>query len=397
MKNLLLKFISLLLISNFVFAQDAQTVTATGFGAILAGDMVKAREDAINDALRKAVEQVVGLMIDSRTVTENFMLLEDKIYTKTAGYVQSYKEISSTTRPDNSLEVTVEAIVKTGDLKNDLDGILTTLRREGMPRTMVLVKEENIGQNQWHITSDLNTAETAIMNTLMGYGFPFVDASTSRNNIEKDAVMAAINGDAGAAAAIAKRSGAEILIVGSAKTTVTQLAMMKSSGMKTCSANMNLRVIRADDAVVIATSSARGVAAHIDELTGSSQALEKASNQAATELKDKIIEKFRENQYAHRQIQLQVLNISSFSQLSTIKNSLPYYIRGVKNIYQRNFENGSALFDIEISQTAETVASELSSKTIEGINLEIVGVTQNKVIARIAQENQKTGEEGGVN
>ena len=159
---------------------------------------------------------------------------------------------------------------------------------------------------------------------------------------------------------------------------------------------MNLRVIRADDGVIIATSSTRGVAAHIDELTGSSQALEKAAQQAGNDLKDKIVEKFRKNQYENRQIQLQVLNITSFDQLNTLKNSLPYYVRGVKNIYQRSFEAGTALFDIEITQKAETVASELSSKNIEGINLEIIGVTQNKLTARIVSESKQVNQEGGM-
>ncbi|MCK5347242.1 MAG: hypothetical protein KAR20_27725, partial [Candidatus Heimdallarchaeota archaeon] len=328
MKKLIKSCLLVFLCVLFSFGQDAQTVTATGFGAILAGDVVKATEDGTNDALRKAVEQVVGTIIDSKTITENFMVLEDKIYTKTTGYVQSYEVISTNKRVDNSLEVTVRAIVKTSDLKDDLSGIITTLRREGMPRTMVLIKEENYGQNTWRITTDMNTAETALMNTMMGYGFPFVDARTVRANIQKDALQAALSGDANAAAAIAKRSGAEILIIGNAKTTVTQLQMMKSSGMKTCSANMNLRVVRADDAMIIATSSTRGVAAHIDELTGSSMALEKASQQSGNDLKDKIIDKFRTNQYEQRQIQFQVLNITSFSQLNTLKNSLPYYIRG---------------------------------------------------------------------
>lgn len=393
MKKLMKCYLVVLLGILFLYGQDAQTVTATGYGAILAGDVVKAREDGTNDALRKAVEQVVGTIIDSKTITENFMVLEDKIYTKTTGYVQSYEVISTNKRVDNSLEVTVQAVVKTTDLKNDLSGIITTLRREGMPRTMVLIKEENYGQNTWHLTTDMNTAETALMNTMMSYGFPFVDAATARANIEKDALQAALAGDANAAAAIAKRSGAEILIIGNAKTTVTQLPMMRSSGMKTCSANMNLRVVRADDAVIIATSSSRGVAAHIDELTGSSLALEKASQQSGTELKDKIIEQFRTNQFEQRQIQFQVFNITSFNQLNTLKNSLPYYVRGIKNVYQRSFESGSALFDIEITQKAETVASELAAKQIEGINLEIVGVTQNKLTAKIVTE-QQTDQQG---
>ncbi len=379
MKTILI-LLSIIMIAN---GQDPNTVTATGFGAILAGDMVKAKEDGTNDALRKAVEQVVGTIIDSRTVTENYMLLEDKIYTKTTGYVQNYEILSTQKRVDNSLEVTVRAIVKTSDLKDDLEGIITTLRREGMPRVMVLIKEENFGHSRWHYSTEMNTAETALMNSMIGYGFPFVDAATAKANVKQDALMAALSGDAGAGAAIAKQNGAEILIIGNAKTTVTQLPMMRSSGMKTCSANMNLRVVRADDAMIIATSTSRGVMAHIDEMTGSSMAMEKASEKSAEELKNKVIEKFRKNQYEQRQIQFQVTNITSFDQLNTLKNSLPYYVRGVKNIYQRSFGAGSALFDIEITQKAETVASELSSKNIEGIDLEITGVTQNKLTARI--------------
>jgi hypothetical protein len=393
MKKHIKSIILVLLCMMYGYGQDAQVVTATGFGAILAGDVVKATEDGTNDALRKAVEQVVGTIIDSKTVTENFMVIEDKIYSRTTGYVQSYEVLSTNKRVDNSLEVTVRAVVKTTDLKNDLEGIITTLRREGMPRTMVLINEENYGQSRYQYQSGMNTAETALMNTMMGYGFPFVDAATVKSNIQKDALQAALAGDANAAAAIAKRSGAEILIIGNAKTTITQLPMMKSSGMKTCSANMNLRVVRADDAMIIATSSSRGVAAHIDELTGSGLAMEKASQQSATDLKDKIIEKFRTNQFEQRQIQLQVLGITSFDQLNTIKNSLPYYIRGVKNIYQRHFEAGSALFDIEITQKAESVASELSTKEIEGIDLEVVGVTQNKLTARIVTEKAGQGGE----
>lgn len=384
--KVIMVFLSICMIVN---GQDDKTVTTTGFGAILAGDMVKAKEDGTNDALRKAVEQVVGTIIDSRTVTENFMLLEDKIYSSTSGYVQSYEVLSTQKRVDNSLEVTVRAIVKKTDLKNDLEGIITTLRREGMPRAMVLIKEENFGQSKWRYSSTMNTAETALMNSMMGYGFPFVDAATAKANIKQDAVMAALSGDAGAGAAIARQSGAEILIIGNAKTTVTQLPMMRSSGMKTCSANINLRVVRADDALIIATSTSRAVVAHIDEMTGSSMALEKAAKESAEDLKNKVIEKFRKNQYEHRQIQFQVTNITSFDQLNTLKNSLPYYVRGVKNIYQRSFVAGIALFDIEITQKAETVASELSSKNIEGIDLEITAITQNKLTARIVSPGEE--------
>ncbi len=381
-KTILINF---LLLAGLLWAQQpapqVRQVTATGYGAILAGDKVKAREDAVNDALRKAVEQVVGMVIDANTVSENYMVIEDKIYSRTSGYVQSYHVLSENEQPDNSLEVTIQAVVKQGDLKSDLQGILTVLKREGMPRMMVLIREENAGS--MGMASGLNSAENAIMNTMMQYGFPFVDAGTMKSNLNAASVAAAMNGDTQAAAAIARQSGAEVLLIGNARSSVTQLPVMRSSGMKSCNANLNIRAVRADDAVIIATTAQHAVVPHIDEFTGGARALAKAAEKAGEELKAKIIEKYRGNQFSARQIQLMVTNITSFSQLNTLKNSLPYYIRGVKNIYQRNFGGGMALFDIEITQKAESVAAELDAKEIEGINLEIIGVTQNKLTAKI--------------
>lgn len=402
MEKVLKSFLILLLLSIACQAQvqaqtpvdkgSIQTVTATGFGAILAGDMVKAKDDAVSDALRKAVEQVVGMMVDSKTVTKNFMLLEDKIYTHTSGYVQKYDIISSVKRPDNSLEVTVKALVKQGDLKNDLDGILTTLRREGLPRMMVLIKEQNLGSYTWNLGQGMNTAETALMDKMMGYGFPFVDAATVKTRIRGSAAQAALSGDVKAAAAIANRSGADVLLIGNAKTTISQIALMRSSGMKTASANLQIRAVRADDGVVIAASSARGVQAHIDEMTGSTLALEKAAQKAADDLKDKIIARYQKNQNSMRQIQLEVSGIKSFSQLNTLKNGLPYYIRGLKNVYQRSFGGGMALFDIEISEKAESVAAELEAKSIESIQLEVTGLTHNKITVHIKDAAEAGGE-----
>ena len=86
-------------------------------------------------------------------------------------------------------------------------------------------------------------------------------------------------------------------------------------------------------------------------------------------------------------------NISSFSQLNTLKNSLSYYIRGIQSINQRSFAEGTALFDIDIKGTAEQMASELDSKEMEGIKLQVIGLTQNKVSVKIVQpgENQNVG------
>jgi len=388
MKSLLISI--LILFSVISYAQqpdEAKQVVAKGMGAILAGDEVKAKEDAISSALRNAVEQVVGTMIESEVLVENYQTMEDKIYTRTTGYVQKYDIISSNKQMDNVLEVTVRATVKLTDLKNDLQAIGVLISRKGKPRTMVLIDERNITANYIQLAADMNTTETTIMNEMMNLGFPFVDAVQAKQNITRDQAVAAMQGDANAAAGIAGRLGAEILITGTAISKVASgtPAVVRNAGFKSCQANLNLRVIRADDAKIIAVASAHDRAAHIDEITGGSQALEKAAKKAVVDLKEKILKVWQEDVYSGTQVQLQVLNITSFSQLNTFKNSLTSYIRGLQSVNQRSFGSGTALFDVDIKGNAEQLASELEAKEIEGIKLQVVGLTANKVTVKIVQ------------
>ena len=374
---------------------EAKEVVAKGFGAIIAGDEVKAKEDAINSALRNAVEQVVGTMVESNVLVENYMTVEDKIYTRTAGYVQKYDIVSSIKQLDNAIEVTIKAVVKISDLRSDLEAIGVLLERKGKPRTMVLIDERNIAEHYYQFGMDLNTSETTIMNELMNFGFPFVDPTQTKVNIANDVISSALGGNTGAAAAIAARLGAEIIITGKAISKVASggPAVVRNAGFKSCQATINLRVIRADDAKIIAVASASDRAAHIDEITGGTQALQKAAKTAAIELKDKIINAWQEDVYSSAQVQLVVTNIASFSQLNTLKNNLPYYVRGIQSVNQRSFADGNALFDIDIKGTAEQMASELDAKEMEGLKLQVVGLTQNKVSVKIVQsgENQNEG------
>src|SRR5690606_9756844 len=66
---------------SVALAKNAK-VKAVGVAAIYRGDRAAARDKAVQDAQRKAVEQAVGTLVSSETVTENFQLLSDKIYSR---------------------------------------------------------------------------------------------------------------------------------------------------------------------------------------------------------------------------------------------------------------------------------------------------------------------------
>src|SRR5689334_7847830 len=91
--NIVPALLCLVLAVPAVRAQDAgeQTVTAEGMGVPSGGDKAKARDQAIDNALRRAVEQTVGTLIESSTATDNYEVLDDRIYTQARGFVKSYK------------------------------------------------------------------------------------------------------------------------------------------------------------------------------------------------------------------------------------------------------------------------------------------------------------------
>ena len=65
---------------------EAATVTAKGQGAD--------ERSALHAAMRAAVEQEVGVYVDSRTRIENYRLLSDSVYTKSEGYIDHYDILS---------------------------------------------------------------------------------------------------------------------------------------------------------------------------------------------------------------------------------------------------------------------------------------------------------------
>src|SRR5512138_1651941 len=93
MKALKLSVLSALLLSSAVLAEtkDVEVREVTAEEAIVGGNREKAREVAIKKALREAVEQVAGVLISADTLTANSTLVSDRIYSRSEGYVKSWK------------------------------------------------------------------------------------------------------------------------------------------------------------------------------------------------------------------------------------------------------------------------------------------------------------------
>lgn len=80
MKKLASLCIALTLLSSTALAQ---VTTVDGVGAD--------KDSAVRDAMRNAVEQVIGTFIDSRTLVDKSVVALDEIYSKSQGYVKNMK------------------------------------------------------------------------------------------------------------------------------------------------------------------------------------------------------------------------------------------------------------------------------------------------------------------
>ncbi len=365
--------------------QEEQEVVAKGLGAIIGGDQAKAADDALASALRSAVEQVVGTMVQSNVLVENYQVVEDQIYSRTQGYVKSYQVLSQTPRDNTIMEVTVRAVVKKSNLENDLNAIGLLIQQKNKPRIMVLVDEKNMDSHYYYDHYDLNTTANQLTNKFLEKGFTFVDKEVVLRKLQRESVQAALDGDTKSAESIARESGAEVLIMGKAvaKEASGGPAVLRQSGMVSCQATLNLRAVRADDGTIIAVTSQQAPAVHVDNVTGGTQALAKAADLAANDLTTKILKVWQQDVYSGTTIQMRVMEVPSFADLSKFRDMLKTHVRGVQNVYQREYSGGTALLDLDVRANASQVADELGRKDFSPYRVQVVNFSQNYLVIKL--------------
>ena len=125
-----------------IILAETVTVETSGVGFIRDGNIALARDMAINDALLRAVEQGVGVGVESRTIIINTLLAEDRLTTTVRGMVQRYEVLSEQREGNGLYRVNVRATV-------DKKEVAETLQQAAGNHRILLIspKEEQPGAN----------------------------------------------------------------------------------------------------------------------------------------------------------------------------------------------------------------------------------------------------------
>lgn len=116
-------------------------------------------EKATMEALRSAIQQVVGVFIDAETIVANEDVIKDQILDYSAGYIEDYERISTTPK-DGLIEVRLRAKVKRE-------------RLEARIKDVIVVEKKIDGQKLFDIAAASAEKETDAAKLLLDVGREF--------------------------------------------------------------------------------------------------------------------------------------------------------------------------------------------------------------------------------
>ncbi|MDP3286221.1 MAG: hypothetical protein Q8M56_17465, partial [Desulfobacterales bacterium] len=117
-------------------------VTAKGMSFFEPGRELIARDKAIDEAKRAALEQAIGATVESSTTVENFTVIKDQIMSRTAGYLKNIKIIEEKKTDMGTIEVKIEADVETSAMLEDLDRFKKVLNWQKNPRISIVIDQD---------------------------------------------------------------------------------------------------------------------------------------------------------------------------------------------------------------------------------------------------------------
>jgi len=378
-------------------APEVQIEEAQGQAAVLAGDKPAAREKALQDALRQAVQQAVGTQVTSTTEVQEFQTKMDQVLTRSAGYVRKYSVVKEGMDGD-VVQVTVRAEVSLGALDKDLEAMGLLLARKGMPRTMLLIAEQNIGMAAPHaswmthestvVAADLRIGENTVLDELRKAGFAqLIDPEIAETQAAQvGGITTSLN--AAQARKLGSLTHAEVIIIGQV------IAISRGEihsdwappGFHSCSATLSARAVNTDNGEILAASEITQPAAQIDDLTCGKDAIKKAAKLFSADITQKIAAHWSSEVSGGSQVHVTVKNVQSLKQAGEFKAGLTNFMRGVKAVASRGYSEGAAEYDVTLVGSTEELAQEIEAKKVGKFSVKVKGVTANTIVVELGKE-----------
>ena len=358
MINLFKKFLSVAAVFFCISFGNvsAQEVTVTGMGVD--------KNEALRDASRLAVEQVVGTYIDSRTLMKDLMIQLDEVYKKSQGYIKNIQVLNAEQIENNLWRVQAKIDVDT-DPNGKLIDEITMLMQLNDPRIAVFVFDMKAGSSTRY-----EIAEEILNEKLLSMNFSHIlnssvvikqNDATLLNNLAKNA-QGLFKGK--------KDNAADYLVIGKLSSNSNQVLVPTNNGMEkmdfwNCKSTLKVEVIKYDTGEIVGTFTAKGSDVGNTPELAQNDSVAKASAVAA----EKLAETFKKFSAKATQSINFTITATNDLKLQQIINDLRS-IGIVDSVYIREQKKNFAILSVESSQRPNTILTALKVHTKLKINVE---------------------------
>lgn len=345
------------------------------------------KDDALRQALRKALEQGAGTQIASFSNVENFTLIRDTIYSRAFGIVTDYKILKEGEGPGGSWAVTLEAKVRPSAVAQTWGEVQNVLDQIGRPKIMVWIDEKIDGQ-----LVDDSIVQSRIEELFLKAGFDLVDRKATDEIRKRESQDAADEKDAAKLARLAKDAGAQILIRGSASADRAGIRGVYGTPAAFYNCSVQARIYYTDTGKLLVSESIpvreRGVRSHKEYSPQAARAAlvaatfpdsdERREPVLATKLYESVMEQWSTLITSAGDIELEVdkLDFKGYLAIRKALADLP----GIRSV-DGDFSKAAGLYRIKAQIRAETLAERLTQPPFDKW-VEVLDLKPNRIQAK---------------
>ena len=117
-----------------------KSVTVKGMSFFEPGREMIAREKALDQAKRAAVEKAIGALVESETAVENRQLIREQILTRSSGYLKNIKIVKEQKTDFGTYEVFIQADVEFAALTSDFTRFQKLVSWQKNPQCSVVIE-----------------------------------------------------------------------------------------------------------------------------------------------------------------------------------------------------------------------------------------------------------------
>lgn len=346
---------------------QADTKVVTTSGVAMAG-AEGSRREAVEDALRNAVEEAMGTYVSVDLMVENKQIINENILSQTSGYIQNYKVLDEENK-GGLYRVKIQATVRLGKIRDDLSAAGLLMQRKQLPRLMVVVTSPTPGEAWVEGKQYVDSVKNVVEQVFLKKKFRLVDYD--RHAVAQQA--AAMQGDAQKLASLAKDAGAEVIVHARAARYFERDVNLYGSNYKLYRSDVQLRIVESGTGRVIYSGTQAG------EGSATLDPLHDAAKLVAAQGMEALLQKWSGDVSGTAQIKLNVRNLD-FAGLRQLEQAIRA-IHGVKGLQRRGFATGNANLDIEFRGNADKLVDRLSE--ISAPKISITGFNPQSIDAEI--------------